>query len=200
MLTRSSHLLAFVIAFSGLSVPVAGQSLMDSLKSAYLTSPELEAARAQLHATDEGVSQALSGYRPDVSLSASAGRNYSQYRGYNSQINNPKQIGISLSQTIYDFGRTGNAVDAAEANVLKQRSSLMSTEQSVLLNAATAHADVYKSERILDLTQQNENALAQQVEATQRRFEFEENTLTDVNQSQSRLAAPWRKELMLRGR
>lgn len=188
MLTRSSHLLAFVIAFSGLSVPVAGQSLMDSLKSAYLTSPELEAARAKLHATDEGVSQALSGYRPDVSLSASAGRNYSQYRGYNSQINNPKQIGISLSQTIYDFGRTGNAVDAAEANVLKQRSSLMSTEQSVLLNAATAHADVYKSERILDLTRQNENALAQQVEATQRRFEFEENTLTDVNQSQSRLA------------
>lgn len=185
---KPKHLMVLAIALSGVSAPVAAQSLMDTLKSAYLSSPELEAARAQLHATDETVSQALSGYRPDLSLTASGGRNYNQYRGYNSQINNPKQFGVSLRQTIYDFGRTGNAVDVAEASVRKQRSSLKSTEQTVLLNAATAHADVYKSARILDLTQQNEIALRQQLEATQRRFEFEENTLTDVNQSQSRLA------------
>ena len=43
---------------------------------AYQNNPQLNAQRAAVRATDEGVPQALSGYRPKVSVNASAGYQY----------------------------------------------------------------------------------------------------------------------------
>ena len=47
-----------------------------SLTLAYQNNPVLNAQRAAVRATDETVPQALSGYRPRVSLTASAGEQY----------------------------------------------------------------------------------------------------------------------------
>jgi outer membrane protein len=47
--------------------PVHAETLKESLTAAYLYNPTLKAARAQLRATDNGVSQAKSGYRPTIS-------------------------------------------------------------------------------------------------------------------------------------
>ena len=44
-----------------------------ALSQAYLYNPELGAARQQLRQTDEGVPQALSGWRPHVTIEGSAG-------------------------------------------------------------------------------------------------------------------------------
>src|SRR4051794_41361134 len=49
------------------------RTLQDALAAAYSTDPTLLAARAQLRATDEGVPQALAGWRPTVVLSGAAG-------------------------------------------------------------------------------------------------------------------------------
>ena len=48
-----------------------------ALVQAYQNNPSLNAQRASLRATDENVPQALSGYRPKVSATATAGFNYS---------------------------------------------------------------------------------------------------------------------------
>ena len=70
-----------VLAFStgALVASVAFQSgahaatLRDALASAYRLNPDIEAERANLRATDEGVPQAKSGYRPTISGSANVG-------------------------------------------------------------------------------------------------------------------------------
>ena len=49
------------------------RTLQDALAEAYSNNPTLQAARAQLRATDEGVPQALAGWRPTVVVSAAAG-------------------------------------------------------------------------------------------------------------------------------
>ncbi len=58
----------------------AGAASADTLKlaltQAYQNNPQLNAQRAALRATDETVPQALSGYRPRVSLTATAGEQY----------------------------------------------------------------------------------------------------------------------------
>ena len=54
--------------------PARAEGLIDALVSAYETSPELQAQRASLRATDETVAQALSGWRPRVTASGSYGR------------------------------------------------------------------------------------------------------------------------------
>ncbi|MFZ5609046.1 MAG: TolC family outer membrane protein [Pseudomonadota bacterium] len=49
----------------------AAETLHDALAAAYQSNPELEAQRAALRATDEGVATALSGYRPTLEGQAS---------------------------------------------------------------------------------------------------------------------------------
>ena len=61
----------FAIAFS--SAGVNAQTLEDALVKAYQDNPSLKSERARLRATDEGVPQALSGWRPTVEVSGTYG-------------------------------------------------------------------------------------------------------------------------------
>ncbi len=53
--------------------PLHAESLKEALAAAYLYNPALKAAQAQLRATDNGVAQAKSGYRPTVSATIQDG-------------------------------------------------------------------------------------------------------------------------------
>ena len=55
---------------------VAAETLETALARAYENNPQLNAQRAIVRQTDEGVPQALSGYRPTVSANATLGRQY----------------------------------------------------------------------------------------------------------------------------
>ena len=61
-------------------MPRAGSAAADTLKwaltQAYQNNPTLNSQRASVRATDETVPQALSGYRPRISLTATAGEQY----------------------------------------------------------------------------------------------------------------------------
>src|SRR3979411_2002164 len=58
----------------------ATSALADTIEAAlvraYQNNPQLNAQRAQVRSTDENVPQALSGYRPRVALTGSAGFQY----------------------------------------------------------------------------------------------------------------------------
>ena len=67
---------AFALRRLGLRLrrPAAhGESLPEALAKAYQTNPALNAERARQRATDENVPQALSGYRPQIVATLSAG-------------------------------------------------------------------------------------------------------------------------------
>ena len=51
-------------------------TLEAALAQAYQNNPQLNSQRALVRATDEGVPQALSGYRPKISATASLGSQY----------------------------------------------------------------------------------------------------------------------------
>src|ERR1039458_7143338 len=52
---------------------VRGDTIESALMQAYQNNPSLNSQRAATRATDEGVPQALSGYRPRVTVTASGG-------------------------------------------------------------------------------------------------------------------------------
>src|SRR5579862_2984900 len=54
----------------------AADTLEWALVQAYQNNPSLNAQRASLRATDENIPQALSGYRPKLSITANGGDNY----------------------------------------------------------------------------------------------------------------------------
>src|SRR6201997_252231 len=56
--------------------PALADTIEAALVRSYQNNPQLNAQRAQVRFTDENVPQALSGYRPKVSLTGSAGYQY----------------------------------------------------------------------------------------------------------------------------
>ena len=69
-----------VAAAAGVLASATGPAGADTLKwaltQAYQNNPTLNSQRASVRATDETVPQALSGYRPRISLTATAGEQY----------------------------------------------------------------------------------------------------------------------------
>src|SRR5215470_17604732 len=132
-----------LMAYAG-TTPVLADTIEAALVRAYQTNPQLNAQRAQVRATDENVPQALSGYRPKVALTASAGVQYSDqqlqqgvHTGGLHGTQTPKAVGLTVNQTVYDGQITANKTRAAEAQVSGAREGLRVLEETVLLNAAT---------------------------------------------------------------
>ncbi|MGF1607766.1 MAG: TolC family outer membrane protein [Kiloniellales bacterium] len=179
------------------SGPAAAQSLEEALATAYATNPTLQAARAALRTTNEQVPQALSNWRPRVTLQGSGGVQELDSTSGRSTLSReedsvttfPLEAELSVTQPLYRGGRTQADTRRAEATVWAQRASLANTEQDILFRVASSYVDVWRDQSVLELNQSNERVLSRQLEATRDRFEVGEVTRTDVAQSESRLAS-----------
>jgi outer membrane protein/adhesin transport system outer membrane protein len=175
--------------FLGFSVAAQAQSLQETLVRSYGNSPALEASRAQARATDEGIAQALSGYRPTVRATGSIQNSRASLEPFGlTIIRQPKSLAVEAVQPLFAGGGTVSAVRQARARSDAQRFRLQATEQDVLLNAATAHLDVVSNQALVDLANNNVEVLQRQLQAARDRFEVGEITRTDVAQAESRLS------------
>jgi outer membrane protein len=180
----------FVLA---LASGASAETLESALSRAYGNNPNLNAQRASVRATDENVSQAKSGYRPQVNASADAGRSYSDFQspGGNNRIERlyPRGVGLQIDQNLFNGFRTQNSVEQAESSVLGARQTLTNNEQNTLFDSASAYMNVLRDTAILDLQRNNVEVIDEQLRQTNDRFNVGEVTRTDVAQAQSRLAA-----------
>ena len=182
----------------------AADTLEWALVQAYQNNPSLNAQRASLRATDENVPQALSGYRPKLSVTANGGYNYSSTLAHTviqavfpntvsyTNFAEPFQqrgVAATATQTLYNGIQTANKVRQAESQVMGARETLRVTEQQVLLDAATAYMNLLRDQAILELNRRNVEVLTEQLKQTRDRFNVGEVTRTDVAQAESRLAA-----------
>ena len=100
------------------------------------------------------VPQALSGYRPKLSVTAAGGYNY--FREVPKSVNQQtfpntviyssvgellgtRQFGATATETLFNGFQTANRTRQAESQVMGARETLRVTEQQVLLDAATAY-------------------------------------------------------------
>jgi TolC family type I secretion outer membrane protein len=186
-------LLAAVAVCALLPAAAGAMTLSEALSAAYNNNPTLLAERAQLRATDEQVPQALSGWRPTVQATGSIGGGWSDTNsddvvGGGSRSSVPRSVGLSVSQPVYQGGRTVAATARAENLVQAERARMVAIEQQVFTDAITAFMDVVQNQAVLDLSVNNEQVLRRQLEASNDRFRVGEITRTDVAQSESRLA------------
>ncbi len=200
MLGETKRIWAIAGVASFLWTPAAlSDTLEGSLVLAYQNNPTLNAQRASVRATDEGVPQALSGYRPRVTFNGSVGPQYtdsltrsSTSRATYTQLSGnmtPSNLGVTGTQTLFNGFQTPNRTRQAESQVQAARETLRVTEQITLLNAVTAYMNLLRDSAILDLQRRNVEVLQEQLRQTRDRFNVGEVTRTDVAQSESRLAA-----------
>jgi len=194
------------LCLTAAAVGMAGSATADTLEwalvQAYQNNPSLNAQRAALRATDENVPQALSGYRPKLSVTGNAGYNYTNATSAFPLVQGgplttiqfaqtfvSRGVGAQATQTLFNGYQTANRTRQAESQVMGARETLRVTEQQVLLDGATAYMNLLRDQAILDLNRRNVEVLTEQLKQTRDRFNVGEVTRTDVAQAESRLAA-----------
>ena len=181
-------------ALGGVAMQSASADTLEgALALAYKNNPQVNSQRAATRATDEGVGIALSGYRPQVAATAAVGEQYldtltrgaAPLRGTIAT----QSYGLTSKQTLFNGFQTSSRTRQAEGQVFVQRETLRTTEQTVLLNAATAYMNLLRDAALLDLQRNNVKVLEATLRQTRDRFTAGEVTRTDLAQAESSLAA-----------
>jgi len=189
-------------AMLGLGGAAFGQSLNETISTAYQMNPALDAQRARLRATDENIPQARAGFLPTISATGARGvTNTQSTNSQNVTVVSPQNTvssgngesrstnyAITLKQPVFSGFRTYNAVNQAEAETRAGQETLRDVEQTVLLAAVTAHMDVVINRRLVLLAERNLALLTKLLGVTGKRFQDSDVTTTDVQQARSRRA------------
>ncbi|MBI1620424.1 TolC family outer membrane protein [Aquamicrobium zhengzhouense] len=166
------------------STPSFGETLQGAMSKAYTNNASLNAARAGVRVTDEGVAIAKSGWRPAIGASGSL--TYTKNSGVEIRTGS---FGVQIQQSIFDGFQTLNSVRSAESRVRASNESLRNSEQDILFNAAAAYVDVLRDRQIANFRERNLAFLGEQVRAANSRLEVGEGTRTDVAQARAQQAA-----------
>ena len=171
-------------------LPARSETLYDAMRDAYFYNPSIEAARSNLRALGENVPIAKAGFLPTLAIRATQNidQRLTERSSTPSSSSRPLTGNLIGSVNLYDGGVTANRVSEAEANVESAYADLNATEQQTLLSAVEVFFDVLRDKEIRELTRKNLANLQEELVASKVRFEVGEVTLTDVAQTESRVA------------
>jgi outer membrane protein len=188
---RSGICLGAVICVAFAATTVQAETLPEALAKAYQTNPQLNAERARQRGTDENVPQALAGYRPQILASLSGGlqavRNLLPDNTVQSATLKPWQIGVTVTQVLFNGFKTANSVRVAELQVQSGREALRNVGQGVLLDAVTAYTNVLANQTLVEAQRANVAFLRETQGITQKRLNAGDVTPTDTAQAEARL-------------
>jgi outer membrane protein len=191
---------ALALAASAFS-PAAAETLGQALARAYVGNPDLEQQRADVRARDEDVPRAAAGMMPKASLSGHGGGEFSRVRqpagrsasgkrafSTDHMLGQPHGASFSLSQPLFDGGRTANSVRQAEFAVFASREAMRLAEQETLQNGAAIYMNVLRDTAVCGLRKNNVLVLEEQLRQTRDRSRMGDATITDVALAEAALA------------
>ena len=163
-------------------------TLFESLNSAFLKNPKLNAERANMRAAIEEKRESVSEFLPSVTISGYVSdQDNTKTKGSDSNFK-PSEQSIKIEQKIFQGG-------SGVANFIKKKHGqslgelkLKKTEQEILLEAAKTYTELLLNRKKVDINLMNIDLLERQVETDQNRLEKGEISLTDLAQSESSLA------------
>jgi outer membrane protein len=168
------------------------RTLSGALAATYSTQPALQAERAKLRATDEGVPQALAGWRPTVIVAGTAGYADGSYSTLGSPIGRSDRVlataQATVTQPVYTGGKVSATLHKAETTIMAERANLIAQEEQSFIDTVNAYVNVIQNQQLLALQVSNEQVLTEQLRATNDRFRVGEITRTDVAQAEAALA------------
>jgi len=176
-------IIIFVLSFGKSNA----NTLFDSLNSAYLTNPKLNAERANLRASKEEKREAISEFLPSITISGYISEQENRNPGDDTTFQ-PTEQSITVEQKIFQGFEGDSNLKKKKYGQTIAEYKLKKAEQETLLDAAKAHIDLLLNQKKLNINLANIDLLERQVETDQNRLEKGEISLTDLAQSESSLA------------
>ena len=162
-------------------------TLMDSLNSAYLNNPKLNAERAKMRSAKEEKREAVSEFLPSITISGYVAEQENTNPGEDTNFRQSEQS-MTVEQKVFQgFGGVANFKKKKYGQTLAEF-KLKKIEQETLLEAATAHADLILNKKKVNINLMNIDLLERQLETDENRLEKGEINLTDLARSESSLA------------
>ncbi len=162
------------------------EDLFDIYRLARLNDADYGAAEATLRASLEADPQARAALRPQVDLNAdytyidTDGNNFSTDDDYTQT-----GLSLSLSQSLYRRDLSVQ-LEQVDASVAQARADFAAADEALILRVADGYFNVLAARDTLDFARAEQEAIAQQLEQAQRRFEVGLIAITDVKEAQAR--------------
>ena len=162
-------------------------TLFDSLNSAYLNNPKLNAERANMRSTIEEKRESISEFLPSITVSGYVSEQENTNPGLDTNLR-PSEQAVTVEQKIFQGGGGIANFKKKKLGQTLGKFKLKKTEQQILLEAVEAHTQYLLNRKKVNINLMNIDLLERQVETDQNRLEKGEISLTDLAQSESFLA------------
>jgi len=167
------------------AVPLHAADLLQVYQDALANDAELRAAEANYRAVLEAKPLARSAQLPQISAGAELGAFYSDPDGRDSIDGSRYDLSLNLFQSLFDR-RNQIGTTQADLQIASAAADLDATRQELIRRVAEAYFDVLLAEETLTFRRAERDAIARQLEQTQRRFEVGLIPITDVKEAQAR--------------
>jgi len=183
---------ATALAAAGLSGPASGASLDQELRHLLETHPRLEASRKAVTAADEGITEARSGYFPNVRFSGEAGPEYvdsptrrdTHDRAFDGTR---KSSTLTVTQNLFEGYRTTGETRIARFQREAAEQNYRIAEQTALIEGIGAYVNILRQTRLLAIAHDNEETLQRQLNLETARVARGSGLSVDVLQAKARL-------------
>ena len=169
------------------------ETFIIALKKAYTNNSELNAERENIYISEEELKISRGFYLPTITLEGTKSEEdtnkLTNQSGGNATITDadPLTKSISISQTIFDFGR-GAELSKSKIGINLAKAKLLKKEQDILYKTVEAYTGLLAANEKLEINRANVELLNRQVETDRIRLERGKISLSDVSQSESSLA------------
>jgi outer membrane protein TolC len=184
------------------SLPQPGKplSLNDCVALALRFNPALRSNQALIEAQKARVEQALAAYYPQINFNANyntATSNFATLGGttvavarsqYSWAFTDLFSMGPTLTQLIYDFGRTSSSVKINRENVKANEQDLVTTRQTVILNVQQAYFAVLQGQRLIEVAKDVVTQTKQHLEQAQGFYQAGTRPKIDVTKAEVDMA------------
>ena len=173
--------------------------LLEIYRLALLNDPVIRQAEADFLATSEVKRQARSGLLPSLSLSSSASDSHSLnpnppldfFTGEPSVVfsssesdSESSSLSLSVNQTVFDWGQY-LSLRQADKTIARAEIDLALTEQDLMIRVATAYFNVLSAADLLAADIAAREALEQQLEQTEARFQAGLIAITNAQEARA---------------
>ncbi|MEM0928021.1 MAG: TolC family outer membrane protein [Pseudomonadota bacterium] len=186
------RLLSLAACLSLAATPAFAQT-DELLRELVSDSPEILAARDEAAAAQAELWAARGQLFPQVRVEAFTQSIEETLRldglpGELTQTRDPRAVSAIVDQALFTSGRISGSIGAAKATSSSAAHTRDATRQDVLLEGASAIADVVRDRAILRVRRENEAIVRQRLDESVARRRAGLATTTDVRQSEARLA------------
>jgi len=127
-------------------------SLKECIDTALKSQPAIRAARENVRAGQAREAQAASTYFPQLTASTGYSESHAPLGGaFGDSTTKSYTTSLTLSQTLYDFGKTGNAYDAAKLGRLSTERDAERISQEVVLNIKQSYYALLAAKKLVEV-------------------------------------------------